>query len=145
MTAQLIAVFIGVVGFGISLEVPKKYLAYCGIAGMLGWAAYLICGALLPMGAMFVSSFCIAFLSQIFARMLHCPVTVFLIPAIYPSVPGAGIYRTVYYIIMGESTLAGQYLLSTLTTAGMIALGIYIVDILWKLKSSHAALKKENE
>ena len=63
--------------------------------------------------------------------------TVFLIPAIYPSVPGAGIYRTVYYIIMGESALAGQYFLSTLTTAGMIALGIYIVDIFFKMKKAH--------
>lgn len=145
MVAQLIAAFIGVVGFGISLEVPKKYLVYCGIAGMVGWAAYLISGALIPMGAMFVSSFCIAFLSQIFARMLHCPVTVFLIPAIFPSVPGAGIYRTVYYIIMGEDALAGRYLINTLTTAGMIALGIYIVDILWKLKGSHDSIEKEKE
>ncbi len=137
MVEQLIAVFIGVVGFGIVLEVQKKYLVYCGIAGTIGWAAYLFCEQLLPVGGMFVSSFCIAFLSQIFARRLRCPVTVFLIPAIFPSVPGAGIYRTVYYIIMGENALAGQYLLDTLTTAGMIALGIYIVDILWQLRKVH--------
>ena len=134
MVAQLIAVFIGVVGFGIILEVQKKYLVYGGIAGTIGWAAYLICQQMMPAGGIFVSSFCIALLSQIFARKLRCPVTVFLIPAVYPSVPGAGIYRTVYYIIMGENSLAGHYFLDTLTTAGMIALGIYLVDILWKLK-----------
>ena len=134
MVAQLIAVFIGVVGFGIILEVQKKYLVYGGIAGTIGWAAYLICQQMMPAGGIFVSSFCISLLSQIFARKLRCPVTVFLIPAVYPTVPGAGIYRTVYYIIMGENSLAGHYFLDTLTTAGMIALGIYLVDILWKLK-----------
>lgn len=131
---RLLAVFIGVVGFGIVLEVQKKYLLYCGIAGTIGFGAYLLCQEFGGAGSMFVSSFCISYLSQIFARKLRCPMTVFLIPAIYPFVPGAGIYRTVYYTIMGENALAGQYLLDTLTTAGMIALGIYIVDILWKLR-----------
>lgn len=135
--AQLFAVFVGVIGFGIVLEVRKKHLIYCGLAGTIGWIAFLICKEALPAGGIFVSSFCIALLSQIFARKLKTPVTVFLIPAIYPSVPGAGIYRTVYYIIMGESALAGQFFLSTLTTAGMIALGIYIVDIFFKMKKAH--------
>lgn len=134
MVIQMLAVFIGVIGFALVLEVQKKYLIYCGIAGAVGWAVYLFVQQVLPVGSVFFSSFCIALLSQIFARKLHCPVTVFLIPGIYPSVPGAGIYRTVYYIILGENTLAGQYFLQTLTTAGMIALGIYVVDILWKLR-----------
>ncbi len=134
MIAQLISVFIGVVGFAILLEIQKRYLVYCGVAGTVGWAVYLLAQQFFPMGSVFFSSFCIALLSQIFARRLRCPVTVFLIPGIYPSVPGAGIYRTVYYLIMGENSLAAHYLLETLTTAGMIALGIYIVDILWKLR-----------
>lgn len=137
MIIQLISVFIGVIGFAIILEAPKKYLPFCGLTGMIGWAAYLLGQYFLPVGSVFLSSFCVALLSQIFARKLRCPVTVFLIPGIYPSVPGAGLYRTVYYIIMGENTLAGQYFLETLTTAGMIALGIYIVDILWKLRKAN--------
>lgn len=134
MIVQLISVFIGVVGFALVLEVQKKYLKYCGLAGMIGWAAYLLAQQMFPMGSVFFSSFCIAFLSQVFARKLRCPVTVFLIPGIYPSVPGAGIYRTVYYLIMGESQLGAHYLVETITTAGMIALGIFAVDILWKLR-----------
>ena len=134
MILQLLSVFIGVIGFGIILEVPKKYLVYSGIAGAIGWAANLLCQMLLPVGSVFFSSFCIALISQIFARKLKCPVTVFLIPGIYPFVPGAGIYRTVYYVIVGSNTIAGHFLIETLTTAGMIALGIYIVDIFWKMR-----------
>lgn len=137
MITQLASVFIGVVGFAVVLEVQKKYLAYCGIAGMSGWAVYLLSQQFLGNESVFLSSFFIALLSQIFARKLQCPVTVFLIPGIYPSVPGVGIYRTVYYLIMGKNLLAAHYLLETLTTAGMIALGIFAVDILWKLRKQN--------
>lgn len=137
MIGQLISVFIGVIGFAIILEVQKKYLFYCGLTGMLGWAVYLLLQGMWGNGGVFFSSVCIALLAQIFARKLHCPVTVFLIPGIYPSVPGAGIYRTVYYIIMEDKALAGHFLVQTLTTAGMIALGIFTVDILWKLRKAN--------
>lgn len=137
MVTQLVSLFIGVIGFALLLEVEKKYLPVCGIAGVIGWAVYLLSQEFLGQGGVFLSSFCIALLAQIFARKLRCPVTVFLIPGIYPFVPGAGIYRTVYYVIMGAKSMAGHYLLETLTTAGMIALGIYIVDILWKLQKQN--------
>lgn len=140
MIGPVIAAFFGVVGFAIILEVQKKYLLYCGIAGMLGWAVYLLLQDYGDAG-MFFSSFCIAFLAQIFARKLRCPVTVILIPGIYPSVPGGGIYRTVYYLIMGDKALGAHWFLQTLMTGGMIALGIFTVDLLWKLKYR---IKKEN-
>ena len=57
---------------------------------------------------------------------MKAPVTVFLIAGILPSVPGAGIYRTVYYLIQGDQTLSTHYLISTLHTAGAIALAIFI-------------------
>ena len=52
----------------------------------------------------------------------------FLIAGILPSVPGAGIYRTVYYLIQGDQALSMYYLVVTLHTAGAIALAIFITD-----------------
>ena len=57
MILQLMSVFIGVRGFGIILEVPQKYLPYSGIAGAVGWAAYLLGQQFLPVGSIFFSSF----------------------------------------------------------------------------------------
>ncbi len=137
MSLHLMAAFLGVVGFAIVLDVPKKYVLYCGLAGIAGWAVYLVMQSSVGVSAgVFASALVISLLSQIFARMLKCPVTVFLIPGIYPLVPGAGIYRTVYYMIMGENGLASVYLVETLLTAGMIAFGIFVVDILWRIKNS---------
>ena len=70
----------------------------------------------------------VAFLSHILARIKKAPVTVFLIAGILPSVPGAGIYRTVYYLIQGDQALSMRYLVVTLHTAGAIALAIFITD-----------------
>ena len=50
IAAQLISVFIGVVGFALVLEVQKKYLFYCGLAGTIGWAAYLLAQQFIPAG-----------------------------------------------------------------------------------------------
>ncbi|MGN0335356.1 MAG: threonine/serine exporter family protein [Lachnospiraceae bacterium] len=138
MILHLISSFLSVVGFAVILDVPKKYLPYCGAAGVVGWMIYLICEQRLEIsGGVFLSAFVISVLSQIFARLLKCPVTVFLIPGIYPLVPGAGIYRTVYYMIMGESGLASYYLVETILTAGMIALGVFVVDILWRIRKAN--------
>ena len=65
---------------------------------------------------------------HILARIKKAPVTVFLIAGILPTVPGAGIYRTVYYLIQGDQALSTHYLISTLHTAGAIALAIFITD-----------------
>lgn len=135
MIGHLIAAFLGVTGFAIILDVPKKYVVYAGAAGTAGWLIYLVMRSLWGNAAgVILSSIMISLLSQIFARLRKCPVTVFLIPGIYPLVPGAGIYRTAYSIIMGENASASIWLLETLVTAGMIALGIFMVDILWKIK-----------
>lgn len=60
---------------------------------------------------------------------MKAPVTVFLIAGILPSVPGAGIYRTVYYLIQGDPDTFNPLLdLDASTRAGAIALAIFITD-----------------
>lgn len=51
-------------------------------------------------------------------------VTVFLLTGIFPLVPGAGIYYTSYYFIMGDMSRFSQYGISTVKVAGSIVLGI---------------------
>ena len=81
----------------------------------------------------FLSVLAIAFLAHLFARIFKEPVTVFLIAGILPTVPGAGMYRTAYYLIQNDSEKSGYYLLQTLEIAGVIALAIFIMDTLFKI------------
>ncbi|MFQ8843226.1 MAG: threonine/serine exporter family protein [Clostridium fessum] len=70
-------------GFGFSLlvDMPRKYLVYAGITGGAGWLAYLVSMQVgtSQVAAAFFSSLAAALLSQVFARVLKAPVTIFLV------------------------------------------------------------------
>ena len=109
--------FIAIVCFAIIIECPKKYLPLAGVIGAVG-------GTVL---AAFFSALAITILSHIFAKGFRAPVTIFLIPGILPTVPGAGMYRIVYYLVAGNQAKCAFYFAQTLEIAGMIALAIFLV------------------
>ena len=132
---KVIGAFIAIFSFAIMLETPKKYLAYAGLVSAIGWCVYL-----LAVGegsnevlATFLSALAIAFVSQIFARIFKIPVTVFLVAGILPTVPGAGMYRIVYYFIQNDMEMASHYLALTLELAGALAVGIFFIDALFRV------------
>lgn len=130
MIIKVIGAFIAIFGFAILLDTPKKYLWCAGSAGAIGWFVYLfsqLFGANDVM-ATFLSAMMISFVSNVYARVFRAPVTVFLVAGILPTVPGAGMYRIAKSVIAADSGMAAQHLIATLELAGAIALGIFIVD-----------------
>ena len=127
--------FLAVLSFGLVLELPKKYLFHAGLVGGLGWLVYQVVEVCLvsePMAA-FLSSLMVAGMSHVFARKLKAPVTVFLVAGILPSVPGASIYRCVYYMMRDIRILSTRYLVETLHIAGAIALAVFFIDSVFRL------------
>ncbi|MDO5551785.1 MAG: threonine/serine exporter family protein [Lachnospiraceae bacterium] len=127
--------FFAVISFGLLLELPQKYLMHAGCVGGCGWLVYLVvefCAFSEPLAA-FLSSLVVACMSHIFARKLKAPVMVFLVAGILPSVPGASIYRSVYYMIRDLSSLSNHYLVQTLQIAGAIAMAVFFIDSLFRL------------
>lgn len=135
MMIRLIGAFIAIAAFSILLETPKRYLWCAGCVGAAGWLVYLVSEKIGAdeVLATFLSATVIAFVSHIFARIWKTPVTVFLIAGILPTVPGAGMYRIAYHVIAGNSEMAGHYLINTLELAGAIAIGIFLVDALFRV------------
>ena len=66
-------------------------------------------------------------MSRLFAVMERCPATLFMIPGIFPLVPGAGIYWTAYYIVTDQMELASRTGFSAVKAAVAIVLGIIFV------------------
>ncbi len=58
---------------------------------------------------------------------LPCPSTLFLIPGIFPLVPGAGVYWTSYHIVTNDLEMASQTGFAALKVAVAIVLGIIFV------------------
>ena len=135
MMFQVISAVLSVYFFTMLLEIPKRYAIGCSIAGGVNWWVYLLTMENMnsSMMAAFFASMAVAFFSQVFARVQKTPVNVFLVAGILPTVPGAGIYRTVYYLIHNNSNQCTYYLLQTIKTAGAIAMGIFVTDSLFRI------------
>lgn len=135
MIIKVIGAFLAIMAFAIMLETPKKYLWCAGAVGAVGWFVYLLAQSkgMNSVFATFLSAVTIAFVSHVFARIFKTPVTVFLIAGILPTVPGAGMYRIVYYLIQKNSEMSAYYLVTTLEIAGVIALALFIVDAIFRV------------
>ncbi len=126
---EFLYAFLTTVTFSVMFNTPKKELFYCGLAGAIGWFFYALClkTGLSSALSNFVGSFFIAYFSRLFAITRKKPISVFLISGIIPLVPGAGIYNTVFHIIISDNKMAGFYGLETLKIACSIAFGIIVI------------------
>lgn len=125
MVAQFIAAFIGTVSFSLIYHVHKRYYPACGMIGGIGWMIYLVSIPYISVAeASFFATCVVTFCSRACAIYQKCPVTIFLIPGIFPLVPGAGIYWTAYYLVTNQNSLCLQSGISTIKTAFAIVLGI---------------------
>lgn len=131
---QIMVSLILVSFIGILLNAPKKSLIYVGVTGACGWLVYTMMTAQYNIIlSTFVASAVIALLSHIFSRVLKTPTTIFLIPALFPFVPGTSIYRGVYALINGHSMNFNHYLIETLLISGAIATAVFMLDSLFQL------------
>ena len=134
MFFQVIGAFIAILGVSVIMAVPKKYLFITGGLGAISWFVYLLVMSKKNSVylATFLAAIIVSILAQFLARFLKSPVTLFSIAGILPLVPGAGMYRTVFYMIQNNNDLVSFYLTQTLQIAGLIAIAIFIVDSVFR-------------
>ncbi len=129
MLLQIIGAYFVTVAFSIMFNNTLKQSLFGGLAGAIGWTAYLL--ILNSNGSIVLASFLGAFGASIIAYILSilrkAPVTVFQIPGIIPIVPGTGMYRAMYAAVSKDNELMISYLLETLQIAGAIAIGMMLV------------------
>jgi uncharacterized membrane protein YjjB (DUF3815 family) len=135
---ETIAALIATLGFGIIFNIKGKNLIFASIGGMISWLIYKL--ALQSTGSdivgLFISSIVFSAYSEACARILKTPVTTIVICALIPLVPGGGMYYTMYEAVRGDTAKAFNTLLTTLASAGTLALGVIFVSTLTRLISS---------
>jgi len=140
---EAIAAFLSAYGFCYILEAPKRLFLPSSLVAVVCWILYLV-GGLLGFASAWsalLASAAVYLFSYVLARRLKAPVSVFLIIAILPLVPGFNIYRTIYCMITGEGSTA-EALAATLLMAGAIALGIFVADLINDLIKQSIKKKK---
>ena len=81
----------------------------------------------------FLAALAISAWSEGMARLRKCPVTSYLLVALFPLVPGGGIYYTMEHAMNGETAQFLETLLHTLGLAGALAAGVLMVSSLMRL------------
>ena len=118
-------------GYCILYNTRGMGLCICAFGGAVATAVYtLFAGSGSVMLATFVAAVAVSVYAESMARIRKCPVTAYQLVAMFPLVPGGGIYYTMSAVIDGDLDLAGALGVSTLGVAGMISLGLLVVSAL---------------
>jgi len=122
--------FLSSLGFGILFNIRGKNLIIASIGGGLAWFTYLLSGRVQSSIAfsLFLASMVGSIYSEIMARIYKNPVTMFIICAIIPLVPGGGMYYATLEAVKGNLSLALNKGVETLFSAGAIAVAIVFVS-----------------
>lgn len=145
---QVILAFLSSLGFSIVFRVKYNRLPFTALGGAVCWGAYLIAAAytedvfLVNLTAAVAASL----YSEIMARVLKAPATVFVITSIIPMVPGGGLYYTMQNLVVGNNAAAVEYGGNTAAAAGAIAFGLLLVTAFMHVeKRLHAHLKMRKD
>ena len=99
------------------------------LGGAVGWFVYLLAA---PFGndifQNFAGTVVLSIYAELMARLRRKPATGYLLVALFPLVPGGGIYYTMEYCIAGNTDLFLETGLHTLGVAGVLALGVLLVS-----------------
>jgi uncharacterized membrane protein YjjB (DUF3815 family) len=122
--------FLSSIGFGIIFNIRGKNLFIASVGGGLGWFTYLLVLRLQPslVFSLFIASMIVSIYSEIMARVFKNPVTIYIICAIIPLVPGGGMYFATLEAVRGNFDAALSKSVVTLFSAGAIAIGIVFVS-----------------
>ena len=131
-TVELVTGALGSLGFGMVFRLRARYLVPAVLGGLLNWGTYLLAYSLT--GALFLSCLLAAAVAAVYAEILaqrlRAPATLFLVPALIPSIPGSCLYYTMQAAVVGDFAAASQNGVLTLQWALGIAGGISIVVVI---------------
>lgn len=118
--------------FTLLMRVPRRAVLPAALLGGLGYAAYEVAKVLLQssIAGYFLGTLLMAACSEILARFMHMPATVFIIPAIIPLVPGLGLYQTMNDVVQGQNSLAAQVGTTTLLSIAAMAMAMVLTTLL---------------
>jgi len=135
MLIKSIYALLATLGFGIYFNIKGRNLIFASVGGAITWFIYLLSLSINDsvMISLFLASLTAGIYSEIQARYLKAPVTIFSICAVIPLVPGGGMYYTMLASVQGDINKFLTTGLNTLASAGAIAVGILVASTITKL------------
>lgn len=122
--------FLSILGFSVRVNLKGWKILFLALGGGLSWVLYLIIlfysNSLLY--SIFGSVILVCIYSEIVARLMKVPVSVFVTCVIIPLVPGSSLYYAMQAYISGNTALASVHIYKALLISGTIAMAIAVVS-----------------
>lgn len=127
---QELGCFIGCMGFAIVFNVHGTGRLFCALGGLLSWGIYLLTVHLggTDIAGYFWAAVIAAQYSEVMARLLKYPAISYLVISIFPLIPGASIYYTMHYAVVGDMASFAAKGMHTIAIAAFIAVAILLIS-----------------
>lgn len=126
---------VGCIGFCILFNIHGPGGMICAIGGIITWSIYVLVQSwggseiiAYFWGAVFAACF-----AEIMARIRKYPAISYLVVALFPLIPGAGVYYAMNYAVHGQTEAFANQGMHTAAIAGVLAVGILMVSTLVRL------------
>jgi uncharacterized membrane protein YjjB (DUF3815 family) len=126
---------VATVTFAVLYQIPRRAIAPVGLLGAVAFACYAALMALNTgdVFASFVASLAVSSCSELFARGLRMPVTVFAMPGIIVLVPGMTAYQAMKALVDGHVLIGLSMGINTALVAGALASGLAVAGVVARL------------
>lgn len=129
-----VASFVTSAAIAISFRSPRRAIPWIGLCGLAAWTGYDVC---LRLGlaeelSVFIGAFSLGILAEVLARRLRQPAILFVMPGLFPLVPGIIAYRGMLLIAREMMQEGGIQVLRALFIAGSLAAGLAIPPVLFR-------------
>lgn len=127
---DMIYCFVATWFFALIMNSPKKVIPISSLIASIGYMVYLMCvNADQVMLGFFLGTLIIAFLGEIFARLIKMPATIFIFPAVVPIVPGLGLYQTMLAFVQDDIFSALEIGVKTILNIGAMSIAMALMSL----------------
>lgn len=133
-------------GFSIVFNIHGPGMVLCALGGVLAWGVYGLTFELSgsDIAAYFWSALTASLYSEIMARIRKCPAISYLLLAVFPMIPGAGVYYTMNYAVQSDMEKFASQGGHTAAIAGVIAVGVLLVSTAFRMLSIWKQSRKKS-
>lgn len=129
---------IGCIGFSILFNIHGPGGLLCALGGVVTWVVFdlILKAGGDEMFAYFSGAFLASVYAEVMARIRKYPAISYLVVSLFPLIPGAGIYYTMYYAVHGNMERFAAEGTRTGAIAGVMAVGVLLVSTIVRLSYS---------
>lgn len=132
---QLTAAFFGSLGFAVLFNIRGEKLVFASLGALMSWGIYLITAHFTDNAYLcgFIASVMLTLYAEVMARIHKTPVTVFLVSAAIPLIPGAALYRSMNCLMQRNWDGFASNSAYTLLFAASMSAGITFTTIIFRM------------